>query len=353
MLKMGLAFFILVFCNSVLAINCQDIFRSKLDVYGAEVPFIAPNEPHPVHAKPILDQAPAGVLLSVGSERVLFNYLLKKSETPFVMAVDQDPGILQFHRINEILFRITPYGDVETYRKLRIKPESVDWLRFAATARKAQLISETEFVFFTDMRTYQWWTEKVGTNPNFYYLNQKPVPQKANPFKDVNYLYDAALLSRLQDLAYRGGYRYKQVDLSSLASVNSLIELLKQLQQPVSVIDISNAWQKEGLNQYLGPDKLASLLFSLQPSFQKNTFLIMTDLISATDFRLWSYVGFKMLKPNPEAHRVLSFWQLKTKMMDQKMKSLRKKFFSQFLQDIESSWHTKPWHNITVVNWQE
>ena len=119
---LGITFISIFFIglNSQAQQKCVDLLRSEPDhFWWGEARFLAPNEPYPEKATPILDQAPEGMIVGVGSERLLFDFLLKKSPTTYVVSIDLDPGIVRFHQINSVLLKMTPLRSLSVYQKLQ------------------------------------------------------------------------------------------------------------------------------------------------------------------------------------------------------------------------------------------
>lgn len=95
-------------------------------------PSLVPNEPHPAISQPILDAAPAGALISVGTERA-FAAASAAAHFTHLLMVDMDPNVIFFNRFNLALLKLAA-GDRATYLHLRFKAKPAELLERANQA---------------------------------------------------------------------------------------------------------------------------------------------------------------------------------------------------------------------------
>lgn len=253
--------------------------------------YLVPNERYPLDAQPALVRAGPGIIAGPGSERVLFDFLMAESST-HVLALDIDPDIIKFHKLNSILCRISPPGERETYRRIRTQPETDAWAALAAKALINGKISAADLAVINDPQNLFWWKEKVSLNPNwgdFYIVDTSPLKH----YEGVNYLYDDAQFIRVQNLMLSGRFQAVQVDLGNAEQVGRVTAAIKKSGIPVSVLDLSNVWQDEFPNNYLSERQVTSLFERFNEVASPTTLIVTTAgqaRRSNNDHKLIKYV---------------------------------------------------------------
>lgn len=261
--------------------NATDICAELFDVsqlQGAMVfgdSFLPPNEVNPSAAKSLFSEIQPGVLLSVGTERVLFDYLLSPvGKIKRVIAMDFEHDVLRFHSLNRILLKLVAKGDMIGYRGFRLNPSLESWVRVAESALAEKRISPAEFHDFANEVSFNWWQEKVVKNSNWALFYSHP--SESNSYKEVNYLYINELFNRVQELSFSGRYDIRSVNLSDRNSLISLITEIQHKNETISAIDISNAWQGDAPNVYLGQKNTAVLLATFSEVVNNQTMFLIT-----------------------------------------------------------------------------
>lgn len=193
-----------------------------------------------------------GFVLGVGSERVIFDYLMTPAATG-ILAVDYDPEIITFHIINSFILDSLPLGDMKSYQEFRTKKSFFLWEKFIPSGKnqKKQL-----------REMYTWWTKNIVENPGFKDFHHNNRLSKTS-FPSLNYLYIEKNFRRIQKIAKNGNYKYFHGDLGDIYDLEKLKFFIQNEKIPVSVVDISNAWQNEDFNKYLGEEKTSTLLKTL------------------------------------------------------------------------------------------
>ncbi|PIR25068.1 MAG: hypothetical protein COX62_06045 [Deltaproteobacteria bacterium CG_4_10_14_0_2_um_filter_43_8] len=249
--------------------------------------FLLPNELHPLQARPILSQAPHGAIVSVGSERLLFHALQMPSVT-HILGVDYSPSIVRFHRINNALLRT--YDSCDNYMQARTCDNYEVWRNHFTSGN----LTHDEYLAVSDKETFKWWSQVIGPNKAWNYVYEKA--EEANsPFYGVQYMGDAKLFSQVASLAQRGAYTAMCIDLGEAAALEQLATNVQQNFEPISVFDLSNAWQDEFPNSYLGVLKTATLLESIIPLMHVHGLILFT-MGTRLSFNITRmvYVGFRV-----------------------------------------------------------
>lgn len=273
--------------------QCSEVFSRNASpfqgvyFYGR---FIAPNETFPQDARPIFAAAQPGVLLAVGTERVLLDYLMTDPNKDIeVVAIDGDPNVHIFHRLNQILIKGTRTGDLADYRELRFNLDWDIWQFHARSARQGKRITSDEFKTLMNPVAYRWWKEYVTDNGRWQYFYAEPKNERDH-FYAINYLFDASLFTRLQKLFRARKFHVHPMDLRNPEHNFDLVEKLLREGKTLSAIDISNAWeQTPPLRIYLGPEKTGELMHSLNPLASNDSLFIYTFGTSSADH--WFYRG--------------------------------------------------------------
>ncbi len=226
--------------------------RSELKLGDKD--FLPPNEQQPLQVAPILAEAPEGVLVSVGSDRVNFNDVLHPKFTD-IIAADYCDDIVLFHSVNRLLLRASPPKDRNFYYKLRVKAKHEEWKEAATQALELELISPEDHAVLHDPEVFGWWEENISKDERWNSLYEA-----SNQFESVNYLLDDAAFSQIQQRALGNHFFAENIDFGNKEHVDALVAHLKAQGKTVSVLDLSNAWENEFPNNYLGCLKTAYVL---------------------------------------------------------------------------------------------
>jgi len=275
---------------------------------GFDYSFLVPNEIHPMHAKDLLRKVPkGGILLAVGTERLLYDFLLSGADAALVIGIDVDHNVNTFHYLNSILLRLVPRGDMALYQRLRLSPESNDWKKAAQLALKDGRITTDEFTAIEDPQAIRWWKQYANGWWAWRKLNRPPRSERS-PFYGVNYIFDATLFARVQNLALNRSYRSINIDLGNPSQVATLVAHLKQTGFKVHLLDLSNAWQFEPPNFYLGPKKTAELLKTLSAVTRPESLILGTAYDKASKQTLYNAHTFSEMTDTSRCLTAKRLW---------------------------------------------
>jgi hypothetical protein len=240
---------------AVLPFICQAQFSSRFS--SEDLPadsistYVVPNETQPQAIAPLIAGAPSGAYVSVGSERSFIGASLIE-QTTHLLQIDADPMTLMFNRVNTALLALAAKGDRENYRHLRFNASFDDW-QAALNARDLlpeykNLLSRMDVwkwwkLYFRDYGGY--WSFGINAKKWGYFLapEKRTTPDREEFEKGV-YLFSDEKFSRLQKLASTGRIIQLKVDLNNSESLSTLFNELKQQKIPLSVLDVSNAWEE-------------------------------------------------------------------------------------------------------------
>lgn len=241
--------------------------------------FLVPNETRPHDASNILQQVGPGAIVGVGSERLIFNFLLApEGKDRSILAVDNNPNIIVFHQVNKILLKIASDSDVDAYRKLRVSASWEEWVAAADEALSQARITEEEYRQVVHRNVFAWWSMEMRAWEwrSFY---KKPRTRVGQKFYGVNYLYKVDLFSRIQSLARNNRYSTAEVDLSDGESFLTILQGHLGEEGRLALFDLSNAWQGSFRQNYLGLEGTAGLVSQLNTVARDQTILLTTRLL--------------------------------------------------------------------------
>ncbi|MBI4925693.1 MAG: hypothetical protein HY843_07195, partial [Bdellovibrio sp.] len=237
--------------------------------------FIAPNEPHPEGAKPILNQAISGIYISVGTERGFIAAALAQKITHLVL-LDVDPGVVLFNIINIALLQMSD-SQIE-YVWLRLNAPYETWLERISRVKdpRAREILQAKI---KDPETgiegtvWDWWKYKVRENVDFSDFNK----QKKSKLEHANYLVkeNEHLFKKLHSMAKQELIEAGQVDLANPPEgyFEALSQNILSMDQNISVIDLSNAVDHK---YKISLSRLQFLLDSLRKATTGKTILLFS-----------------------------------------------------------------------------
>lgn len=238
------------------------------NVRGMDFGFIAPNEFYPARSIEHLQDIQEGLLISVGTERALMTAILNKKITS-ILQVDYDERVVRYNQVNLQLLKLS--RDREDYLHLRMRADLDEWVERAMTAGH-----DIGFAKY-----FAWWHEALS-NSRFYgfHTNWSTKSVVNVPFRGAHYLFD--------DDAYEYIHRFAledriQIRHSDIANPRDMRSLLDSIRMPISVFDISNAWQET----YAGPVAIYDLSRLVARRDPKAKFLTTTP--TKTD---WIYSSF-------------------------------------------------------------
>jgi hypothetical protein len=235
--------------------------------------FIVPNEKRPIDAQSIFEAAPQGIIVGPGTERMLYNAVMNPNAT-HVVVTDIDRFVIRFHQINNLLLKITPAGNREAYKSLRLNENQAAW-QISARGNNWSSLSQEEKDMLRDPEMFWWWEKTVRQDPKW--KDVYSVATKVNhPFFGVNYLHDDEAFNRVQKLAREGRIEAIKVDLGNANQIKSVVDGIKAKGLSLSVLDLSNAWEYEYPNFYLGEEKTGRLLEEFDRIAQDKSVIVAT-----------------------------------------------------------------------------
>lgn len=253
------------------------------------VDFIAPNEKTPIAQLPILNLAPEGFLMSVGSERGFISASLSPQITG-VLFVDRTLGITLFNQINIALLSVS--AEREVYLKLRFARSFEIWQQVATTLKR----DHPALKILSDHNIHIWWKTNVAFNSNFDYFHRTTNSEKylinlnktgEVPFEKANYLFDDDLFIKLHFLASEGKMQAINLDLER-NDLKELVVQLKKSKTKLSVVDISNAWT----STYMGKEGTQKFIEQIGKAADTDTVLLTTRAVAKTWETGWRYEGY-------------------------------------------------------------
>lgn len=237
--------------------------------------FLAPNEQFPRDAHVVFEKAKPGLLVGPGSERMLFDAILAPEAT-HVLVLDIDDAIIRFHRLNTALLKAVPPKARQEYTNLRLHADRAAWEQAAQSER----LSKAERELLEAPESFKWWEQHIRQTPphstfgweNFYREPKGP----PSPFDKVNYLYDDNAFRRVQTLAVGDCIQAHRLDLGDPDQVRQVVHEAKRNGLRLSALDLSNAWQSEFPNSYLGSYRAGRLLEAFDQIADDDSLVIAT-----------------------------------------------------------------------------
>ncbi|MBN9542881.1 MAG: hypothetical protein J0G32_03695 [Alphaproteobacteria bacterium] len=226
--------------------------------------------------QPILDHAPTGAFISVGGERSFRGASMAKNIDSLII-IDKSPEIIRFAKINRKLLKAP---NKESYKKLRWDANFEEWQKISKS------LTESDF---------KWWNDNIRNfdRNNSYYaqeiLNTGGYIPRCNlnghlydgfTFQDIltyksgNYLFDDRLYNKLHSLASNDDIYELQIDLINNSHVIGIIDILKQHNVAISVLDINNLYSYT----YLGQDQVNNLINLMLPLGKQDSRLIVMNI---------------------------------------------------------------------------
>lgn len=291
--------FVVIFA---LTLSLGALANSKLEVPNLEKrfgSFLAPNEKMPQELRPLVAKfAQTGAYVAFGTERG-FTAASFSSRITHLVLVDHDASVVFYNRVNLALLKASK--NREDYLKLRLARKHQDWL---LKDWAEQNLDEETSTILKSQDAFKWW-KTVMKISDFKQYHRDPGTlrervlrvsafTKANQFFSANYLYEEAQYNRLKYLADRNRITVERAEAISpdFPELLSKLTILKDID--ISVIDISNAWEPE----YMDELNTRGFLKSVEPLVSNKTILLLTARRAKYEARLsvfprdWVYVGF-------------------------------------------------------------
>ncbi|MCM2322328.1 MAG: hypothetical protein NDJ90_03605 [Oligoflexia bacterium] len=267
--------------------------------------YLAPNEGTPVFQAPLLRKAPAGVHVSVGTERGFIGAAFNPAAT-HVLLVDMTPTVTQFNQINVALLKLAD-GDLTAYRQLRLKASAAEWQKRATELLAAGRLDRSSAELLSSKAVWENW--KFGVRENQGFAGMHVRPGKEDFFYGANYLHDKKLFARLSALAREDRIQAVTMNLTDETQLRQLVSAMKTAKLPLSALDVSNAWWP----QYMPAEQggFARMLGAFEEVSQPKSLLMMSSwnmqqpipTMDGGPDRIWGYFGFTFDKLSPAKER--------------------------------------------------
>lgn len=240
--------------------------------------YLEPNETTPGNVKRHLSEMSEGLIVSVGTERSLFDLLLAPDHCTGLVVVDLNPRVKAYNDFNLLLILLsnTPEKYVQLSKPLRIHNE-ISFKERIFTIHgelaKAPLPKQLKdyyqrnlfslgVVFFLEKRL--WRNPKVGGGN---YLKSA-----VNSFETCRYDINPDQFSKIRAYALRG----------AIISVVGSINKLAFLNRPISVVDVSNVSDYDPIN-IKGIQDTTRVIWTKLLSSQKGYFFIYSSYIHGNE----------------------------------------------------------------------
>ncbi len=255
-----------------LAIEQAPIRAANVRISG----YLAPNEFNTFHLPPLVGKAARGAYVAVGTERGFIGAALDPQATHLVL-VDHEPATVLYNRINTALLALSDTGDRADYWRLRMTASRQDWI----DAAQARHLPPEMTALLSDPQTWDWWratarsegTAEYPTNWRYFYHDQWRPEAEREPFRRSVYWNDDTLFARIQKMAKEGNIYSVPLDLGDTAKVKDLVGALDRAHVKVSVLDLSNAWQR----RYLWRSAAKRLVAAVGKVADPDSVLLLSD----------------------------------------------------------------------------
>lgn len=216
-ISLTLALFLALTSYPLMAAACNTVFPVSTEFQIGKI-------------KPIVEHAPKGVYISVGSERSFRGASMIPHVTK-VYLLDLSPEIIRFNTINIELLKAKSRS---LYRHLRWESAYEEWAKLSST------LTEDDF---------KWWKENVRDTTNY------PLPEALNRYESYPDAQKFLKIRRLLTSLYRKWQEKETPTFSKnlfieTVSLNQRKTLETKLHMPLSITDKEwNWWEKYGKNK--------------------------------------------------------------------------------------------------------
>jgi hypothetical protein len=289
---------ILVFTILASEAKIIDFSQNVLATPGISGIYMVPNEELPYEMLPVTQNAPPGLLVSVGTERAFITAAINPKAVTHVLMLDYDLENVFYNQMNIALLQAS--HDRKDYLRLRLSASPAVWQQ---RARDPRLPVELRGLL-SSPENWKWWQREVRVNERMRDFHSNPegfMPEikrrkrqlEEVKFKSSNYIWRDDLFSRVHQLAREGKLQALQLDFSNENEVEKVVEALSKSKAPkLSILDLSNAWW----SQYIGKDQTARALELFKPVSQSKSLLLLTQIAQSqrlvTYMNDWHYFGF-------------------------------------------------------------
>lgn len=273
--------------------------------------FIWPNEMQPQKMWNITRQVQPGVILSVGTERgfilgAQIAHSTNNSPLNHLVLLDYNQNVNLINRYNVALLDLSLVDNLADYMHLRLNA-SFEEIQDALSSRVVS--DETAQILSSSSNFFKWKRRVRNAGSNFVWEKFYNPPRtsmiplrriRARQFSESVYLHDEPLFFAIQALAKSGRIRVTQTDLTSDKDLDDIRDWIEESRLPLSILDISNAWQRRYMNRQL----LEKLISSFEKVANNKSVLQITghaslietlltmDIESGDSMAPWNYTGY-------------------------------------------------------------
>jgi hypothetical protein len=195
--------------------------------------FVNPNEHNFLDSKQIIEGAPHGVAVAVGSFRGLFLLPLNRNIESLIMA-DSDPRIRYFNELNLELLRVS--NDRKTYKALLF---AEDFGAFSEALKKTRYVPKIRCLDLgSDPRHYSWFHRALTSPEN------KGFKEGEGQYSAC-YVHDDRAFEHVKRLADAGEIVTRHLNICSPSDLDRIGRDLETANRHASLWDISNAWWRD------------------------------------------------------------------------------------------------------------
>lgn len=243
--------------------------------------FVEPNELHPWDQTALLEKAPAGVHLSVGTERGFLGFSMNQAATHLLL-IDVDSQVVRFNQMNIGLLAVS--DEMGTYNKLRNTASFKNWKKIIED--RAYYINDETKALLLSEENFEWWRKIVSTQTY------------ANKLERIGsgYWKDTRQFARLQKAAREGKLQAARVNLTDNKQMSQLADHLQAKGLSISVLDMSSAW----MPRYVPDGAVESIRSSVKSALKDQSLFLLSK--GDTKYGVWKYLSFmnSFLEASPE-----------------------------------------------------
>ena len=218
--------------------------------------YIKPNETMPHRARPILEKAPAGVYVGVGTERGIMSVIQAPQITHMVL-VDHMVHICAFNNINFALIKLSQ-GNRLLYKHLRQKALFEEWMKIAEqvplTARERNFSTSKPLYIFWKAATQQFTRGGIDFERGIV---------KNHFIGGVHYIEDDEAFAKIYQMVVNNRVESIYFELGFEPELEALGKAMNKANLPLAILDISNAWYE----QYLDVSGVRTLVQNVKKHF--------------------------------------------------------------------------------------
>ena len=237
--------------------------------------FIAPNERRPYEMKPLIESAPEGLYIGLGSERTWFA-LGHGEKWRGAILIDQNPNVAIYNQINLALLRVSE--NFTDYLRLRTSSDHRLWLEKITPSSNMKALDRSAL---SDPRAFGFWRHCLLHEPILSSLDVVPISLQ------LTYLTDPEVFARLKNFVDQQPIEILTGDISRPSTLEKMAGSKTQMNAPVSVMDISNAWDRP----YVAPEDVARIVMFFTEHSSAESILLTTQ--AGKRGRNWNYVGLE------------------------------------------------------------